>query len=175
MAGSEPRCGELRWGRDLSEAAQLPCWQGSCLPLKTAARNRKVGAQRASEPVTKATAVKPSVESTKLRLNTHTNTHTWLREGLRVRRGRGLGGGRCSYFLLSALRSVSQLVASSWCSGRDSTAPRSGSCTTSSNSSTASRPRPGVTWGQERSGRGHRISQVTIDTHIVLAWQLAVS
>lgn len=41
---------------------------GCFSPVKTAARKRKAGAQRASEPVTKATAVKPNVDRTKLLL-----------------------------------------------------------------------------------------------------------
>lgn len=52
----------------LSEPAQFPSKHGGRCPVKMAALNRKVGAQRASEPVTKATAVKPRVECTKLRL-----------------------------------------------------------------------------------------------------------
>jgi len=52
----------------LSEEAQFPWRQGGRSPVNTAARNRKVGAHRAREPVTKATAVKPKVDSTKLEL-----------------------------------------------------------------------------------------------------------
>lgn len=50
----------------LSEEAQFPSTHGARSPANTAARNRKVGAHRAREPVTNATAVKPSVDSTKL-------------------------------------------------------------------------------------------------------------
>lgn len=50
----------------LSEAAQFPSTHGSLSPVKMAALKRKVGAQRAREPVTNATAVKPKVDNTKL-------------------------------------------------------------------------------------------------------------
>lgn len=52
----------------LSDEAQSPSTQGIRSLVNRAALNRKVGAQRAKEPVTKATAVKPRVDSTKLRL-----------------------------------------------------------------------------------------------------------
>lgn len=42
--------------------------QGALSPLKTAALKRNVGAQRAREPVTNATAVKPNVDNMKLQL-----------------------------------------------------------------------------------------------------------
>lgn len=53
----------------LSEEAQW-AWSahGAFFPVKTAALYRNVGAQRAREPVTNATAVKPRVDSTKLQL-----------------------------------------------------------------------------------------------------------
>lgn len=53
----------------LSEDAQLSATHGVFSSVKTAARNRKVGAQSAKDPVTNATAVKPSVDSTKLWLH----------------------------------------------------------------------------------------------------------
>ena len=52
----------------LSEDSQCASTQGSFSPVKMAALNRKVGAQRAREPVTNATAVKPRVERRKLQL-----------------------------------------------------------------------------------------------------------
>lgn len=52
--------------RYLSEEAQFPSVHGARSPANTAALNRKVGAHRAREPVTNATAVKPRVESMKL-------------------------------------------------------------------------------------------------------------
>ena len=48
--------------------SQGPWTQGDFSPVKTAALKRKAGAQRAREPVTKATAVKPNVDNTKLGL-----------------------------------------------------------------------------------------------------------
>lgn len=52
--------------RYLSVEAQFPSTHGARWSVNTAARNRNVGAQRASEPVTNATAVKPRVDSMKL-------------------------------------------------------------------------------------------------------------
>lgn len=53
----------------LSEEAQwASSAHGAFCPENTAALNRKVGAQSAREPVTNATAVKPRVDKTKLRL-----------------------------------------------------------------------------------------------------------
>ena len=57
----------------LSEVSHGPLTQGGLPSVKTAALKRKAGAQSAKEPVTKATAVKPNVDSTKLGL--HTDTH----------------------------------------------------------------------------------------------------
>lgn len=53
---------------NLSEVSQGSWMHGSFSPVKTAALKRKAGAQRASDPVTKATAVKPNVDRTKLLL-----------------------------------------------------------------------------------------------------------
>lgn len=52
--------------RHLSVAAQLSSTHGARSPVTTAALYRNVGAQRAREPVTNATAVKPKVDNTKL-------------------------------------------------------------------------------------------------------------
>lgn len=54
--------------QNLSELSQGSWMHGCFSPVKTAALKRKAGAQRASEPVTKATAVKPNVDRTKLLL-----------------------------------------------------------------------------------------------------------
>jgi len=64
--------------------------------------------------------------------------------------------GEVAYFLLSACRSISQLVWCRWCSGRASTAPRFGSWTTNSSSSTAINPNPGVTWRSSNAGEDKR-------------------
>lgn len=53
-------------------------------------------------------------------------------------------------FLRRALMSASQLVLCRVCSGRDSIAPRLGSCTTHTNKNTAKRPKAGVTWQRKR-------------------------
>lgn len=53
---------------NLSEVSQGSLTHGCFSPVKTAALKRKAGAQRASDPVTKATAVKPNVDRTKLLL-----------------------------------------------------------------------------------------------------------
>lgn len=48
---------------------QCPSTHGALTPEKMVALSRKVGAHRARDPVTKATAVKPRVDKTKLQLN----------------------------------------------------------------------------------------------------------
>lgn len=53
---------------NLSEVSQGSRMHGCFSSVKTAALKRKAGAQRASDPVTKATAVKPNVDRTKLLL-----------------------------------------------------------------------------------------------------------
>ncbi len=55
-------------GSHLSELSQGAFKHGCCSPVKTPALNKKAGAHRASDPVTKATAVKPNVDRTKLGL-----------------------------------------------------------------------------------------------------------
>lgn len=52
----------------LSELSQGSFKHGCFTPVKTPALNKKAGAHRASDPVTKATAVKPNVDRTKLGL-----------------------------------------------------------------------------------------------------------
>lgn len=52
----------------LSELSQGSFTHGCFTPVKTPALNKKAGAHRASDPVTKATAVKPNVDRTKLGL-----------------------------------------------------------------------------------------------------------
>lgn len=91
----DPRPGAPPRGRYLSEEAQFPATQGALSPVNTAARNRKVGAQSASEPVTNATAVKPSVDRTKLWLQPRAEAWlalAWLSLALAcVQRGRCCG------------------------------------------------------------------------------------
>lgn len=52
----------------LSELSQGIFKHGCFSPMKTPALNKKAGAHRASDPVTKATAVKPNVDRIKLGL-----------------------------------------------------------------------------------------------------------
>ncbi len=73
-----------------------------------------------------------------------------------------------THFLLRASRSVSQLVWCRWCSGRASTAPLLGSWTTTSSSSTAISPNPGVTWGEGSTG-GAQTSFIMTGLHVFTA------
>lgn len=55
----------------LSEGSQGSTSHGSLRPCVTCARERKVGVQKARAPVTKAMAVTPKEDQTKLRLEGH--------------------------------------------------------------------------------------------------------
>lgn len=64
------------------------CWkQGGCSPCTTRASNRNLGAQKPTAPVTKAMAVTPRVDHTKLQLQ---EKAPWLKQG----EGQGAGGVR---------------------------------------------------------------------------------
>lgn len=98
------------------EEHESPGRQGGVSPRTTRERSRNAGAQRAREPVTKATAVKPREDRTKLgfRASAFRSAHQEV----------GLRGGEPEW---------------------RSTAPLGGSCTTRNSSRTANTPRPGVT------------------------------
>lgn len=64
----------------LSELSQGIFKHGCFSPMKTPALNKKAGAHRASDPVTKATAVKPNVDRIKLELRQQTKTKKIKRE-----------------------------------------------------------------------------------------------
>lgn len=66
---------------NLSEVSQGSWIHGCFSPVKTAALKRKAGAQSASDPVTKATAVKPNVDRTKLLLQKERK-----RDGVKVKK-----------------------------------------------------------------------------------------